>query len=272
MTAPVMRIVGMVTIKKVHSGAPSTIWEQTKSQAGIVRSFYRTYFKSSDKAFAIELDKVTPFSRWIDPKEINENFRAPQSFKYIDNDFFTDILRYANQKIISGSNIIFLAGIHGVGKSTITDKLKSDINIKTFSASQLIKEGKGKINVDKRVEDLQDNQEILLNQLRVKSSIGLFILDGHFSLINENGNIEKISLDVFKQVNPREIILLEADAELIADRLYVRDNIKHDIHVLQNMLDLERKHALYVSKMLKIPIKIITNHEYLMIKNYLKDL
>ena len=272
MTAPVMRIVGMVTIKKVHSGAPSTIWEKTKSRAGITRSFYRAYFKNAKTAYAIELNTVTPFNQWIDPKELDNNFRAPQSFKYIDNTFTNKILCTNQVPYSRDNNILFFAGIHGVGKSTIGSKLKKDIGIKMFSASQLIKDGKGKISTDKKVKKIGENQEILLNQLKEKSNLGLFILDGHFSLIDKDGNIKNIPLDVFKQINPREIILLEEDAELICNRLYARDNVKHDLNLIQDMLDKERRHSLYVSKMLKIPIKIITKNEYPMIKDYIKNL
>jgi len=273
MTAPVMRIVGIVTIKKVHSGAPSMLWEKTKAQAGIVRSFYRTYFKNTKTAYAIELGTVMPFNQWIDPKKLDNNFRAPQSFKYIDDSFAHKILQTNDHATPNkDSNILFFAGIHGVGKSTIGNKLQKDINIAMFSASQLIKEGKGKINENKKVKNIDDNQRILLEQLKAKSTLGLFILDGHFSLIDKHGVIQEIPLNIFKQINPREIILLEADAKLIHDRLYARDNVKHDISVIQDMLKKERLHALFVAKELKIPIKIITGEEYYLLKEYIKNL
>jgi len=273
MTAPVMRIVGIVTIKEIHSGAPSMIWEKTKAKAGIVRSFYRTYFQNTKTAYAIELDTVIPFNQWIDPKKLNNNFRAPQSFKYIDNAFAHKVLQINDRTSPNkDSNILFFAGIHGVGKSTIGNKLQKDINIPMFSASQLIKEGKGQINENKRVKDIDDNQIILLEQLKEKSTLDLFILDGHFSLIGEDGIIQEIPLDIFKQINPREIILLEADAKLIHDRLYARDHIKHNINIIQDMLKKERLHALFVAKELKIPIKIITGEEYYLLKEYIKSL
>lgn len=273
MTAPIMRIVGMCTIKRIHSGAPTPLWERTKSQSGITRSFYRTYFKGVDTAYAIELGTVTPFNHWIDPKELDNNFRAPQSFKYIDELFSHKILEVSHHTTHNQcTNILFFAGIHGVGKSTIGDKLNRDIGIKKFSASQLIKDGEGKINTDKKVKDIQNNQEILLGQLKKKSGLGLFILDGHFSLINKDKTIEKIPLDIFKQINPREIILLEENAELIYDRLYARDNIQYDIYFIQDMLNQEREHALYISKILKIPIKIFSSDEYSIIKDYINEL
>ncbi len=271
MTAPVKRIVGIATIKKVHSGAPSRIWEKTKTQAGVVRSFYRIYFKGVKTAYAIELDRVTPFNQWIDPKQLDKNFRAPQSFKYVDKSFTHKLLEmgdYASPNM--GSNILFFAGIHGAGKTTMGNKLQKEIDIAMFSASQLIKEGKGKLNTNKKVNDIEDNQRILLEQLKVKSTLGLFMLDGHFSLIDKNGAIQEIPLDVFKQINPREIILLEANAKTIHDRLYTRDQIRHSINVIQNMLEKERSHALSVAKELKIPIKIITKDEYYLLKEHIK--
>ena len=39
---------------------------------------------------------------------------------------------------------IFLAGIHGVGKSTLANKLKKSLDINTFSVSDLIRKS-GKV-------------------------------------------------------------------------------------------------------------------------------
>lgn len=272
MTAPIQRIVGMVSVKQVLSGAPSTIWEKTKSEAGIVRKFYRTYFKDAKTAYAIELDEVTPFNHWINPKDILSNFRPPQSFKYIDNDFFTEILKHTDQTISKRNNLIFFAGIHGVGKSTFCDKLKKNIGIDSFSASQLIKAAKGDVSITKEVKDFNNNQFLLLEQLKKLSSRELFILDGHFCLINSDKTIEKIPKEIFKQINPIEIILLEINAKEITRRLLIRDNIKYDVNMIEHMLSMEREHAIYISDELHIPIRVITDDEYPTVQNYITSL
>ncbi len=266
MTAPIKRIVGLVSVKKVLSGSPNMIWEKTKSEAGIVRSFYREYFKDTKIAYAIELSEVIPFNHWINPKEIIHDFRPPQSFKYIDNNFFTQILEHSNRTIANRSNLIFFAGIHGVGKSIFCAKLKKDIGIESISASQFMKVTKGD------VKDLNNNQSLLLEQLKRISSQKLFILDGHFSLMNSDKVIEKIPKEIFRQINPIEIILLEADVEQIIIRLSRRDKVRYTINIIEDMLSLERKHAIYISNELHIPIKIISNEEYSTVQNHITTL
>ncbi|WP_418889474.1 AAA family ATPase [Pectobacterium brasiliense] len=45
--------------------------------------------------------------------------------------------------------IVMVAGVYGVGKSTVSNKLSKDFNIKFYSASDLIKAEKGYSNWDK---------------------------------------------------------------------------------------------------------------------------
>ena len=57
-TSPIMKIVARVEIRGTISAAPSTLWEQTKSNAGISRKKYREYFHGCKTAYAYELGKV----------------------------------------------------------------------------------------------------------------------------------------------------------------------------------------------------------------------
>lgn len=82
-TSPVMKVVAKVEICNTLSAAPSTLWEQTKNEAGISRSKYREYFKGCKTAHAYRLGKVEVFEP---PKELSEfNITvAPQSYMYVD--------------------------------------------------------------------------------------------------------------------------------------------------------------------------------------------
>ena len=265
MTAPVMKIVGIVQVNNVYSGAPSTLWEQTKDGGGITRAFYREYFAGKKKAFAIELGEVTPLDHWIDPKMIDSNFHAPQSFRYVDEDFY-NVIFDENIKRAPLSHILFFGGIHGVGKSTFCDKLHKDLCIDTVSASYLIKSEKELIeqeNYDKKVQDISNNQSLLLKALKKKSLSGDFILDGHFCLLNANGNIERIPLDTFKQINPRVLFLLEAEPEDVVKNLERRDGKKYDIELIKEMLKEERSYAEHISNTINKPLSIIQHSDYL---------
>ena len=159
MTSPVMKIVGVVEVKNILSGAPSSIWEKTKTGSGITRRFFREYFKGKKKAFAIELGDVTPLSCWVDPKTIDPDFRAPQSFQYVDVAFY-DALFHTNTQEESINHVLFFGGIHGVGKSTFCQRLQKDIGIETASASNLIKQERthhSNMDTDKKVKSIDEN-------------------------------------------------------------------------------------------------------------------
>ena len=266
MTAPIMKIVGIATIKDVHVGSPSAIWEKTKQSGGVVRSFYREYFRGKKEAYAIELDEAFPFNHWVDPRQVDRDFKSPQSFKYISENFFAALL--ANKdKDKELNRIMFFGGIHGVGKSTFCNRLKEDIAIQTYSASELIKKEKGAISdSNKRVQNVDDNQLLLLNALKKQSQKGDFILDGHFCLINAKDEIETIPIKVFKKINPHELLLLELEAEKVYENLKKRDGKSYDVGLIQRMLEIEREHAFRVSKTLQIPLEVIKASDYNRIK------
>lgn len=82
-TSPIMKIVAKVEIRGTISAAPSTLWEQTKSNAGISRKKYREYFHGCKTAYAYELGKVEKFDHPHDLSDYNITL-APQSFSYVD--------------------------------------------------------------------------------------------------------------------------------------------------------------------------------------------
>lgn len=272
MTAPVKKIVGIATVKDIHAGAPSMIWESTKHGAGIIRDFYRTYFKRAKTAYAIELDTVIPFNTWIDPKMIDKNFRPPQSFKYINEVLLGELTKMNEIKIPVKNNLIFLAGIHGVGKGYFCDKIKEQVKIHIYGASQLIREGQGEIKTNKQVQNIQNNQDILIEQIEKKSQQGLFILEGHFCLIDKENNVQRIPALAFTQLNPKEIFLLEESAENIQKNLIARDSIKYDVDLISTFLIEERAYAVEMAKKLNIPIRIISHDEISIIITYLQKM
>lgn len=82
-------------------------------------------------------------------------------------------------------NIIFIAGVHGVGKTTICNKIKKEVNLNTYSSSDLIKRYNSSIlSEEKQVNDVNDNQDILLKAIsKFVDNNEVILLDGHFTLI-----------------------------------------------------------------------------------------
>ena len=135
--------------------------------------------------------------------------------------------------------MIFVSGIHGVGKTFFANQVKEQLGIATYSASQLITEKRNKgFAVNKIVEDIDENQSFLLaaiDELREKGDE--FILDGHFCLLNQDGFISRIPMNTFTSLKPDKIVLLTEQPAVIATRRLTRDGIvveESDIDAFQN--------------------------------------
>ena len=82
-SSPKQRIVGYFAIEKIISESPESVWDQCKSHAGIDKEEFFNYFQGKQLAHAIQIKKVTKFRKEIDPKDMDPEFRPPQSFRYI---------------------------------------------------------------------------------------------------------------------------------------------------------------------------------------------
>ena len=81
--------------------------------------------------------------------------------------------------------MIFVTGIHGVGKTFFSQKLATKLGVKSYTASKLISDESSKVT--KKVYDVDTNQKILIRALKeIKAS--QYILDGHVCLIDEEEN------------------------------------------------------------------------------------
>ena len=81
-TKPIMKVVAEVEILGVIATSPEELWNQTKNQSGITKSFFDDYFKDKQVAYAYKLGEVKVYKR---PKSLLDfGLRmAPQSFAYV---------------------------------------------------------------------------------------------------------------------------------------------------------------------------------------------
>lgn len=131
--------------------------------------------------------------------------------------------------------MIFISGVHGVGKSYFCDMVKSETGIESYSASTLItlKKHSG-FSKDKLIPDIDDNQQYLLQAVsELRDSGENFILDGHFCLLNATGDITRIPYDTFTSLKPDAIILLTEKSEVIAARRKERDGIEASVQEIE---------------------------------------
>jgi adenylate kinase len=157
-------------------------------------------------------------------------------------------------------SLIFLAGVHGVGKGFLGAPVANTLGIKHFTASQIIREEKGQATwgADKRTTDLDDNQIALIRGVaRKRLTHKEILLDGHFVLRNFEGSLNSIHQSIFKGLQLTGVILLTEKTQVIADRIEKRDSRKIDANEILELAEAEYAHAHKVCDELKLPIEIV---------------
>ena len=156
--------------------------------------------------------------------------------------------------------MIFVSGIHGVGKTFFCNQVKEQLGIDTYSASKLIAEKRSRgFSADKIVEDIDENQLFLLkaiDELREKGDE--FILDGHFCLLDGKGCISRVPMNTYTSLKPDSIVLLMEQSSVIATRRLQRDGVivkEADIESFQRE---ENIYAEEIAKKLGVPLIVST--------------
>lgn len=148
-------------------------------------------------------------------------------------------------------DIIFLAGVHAVGKTSFCEVIQKDFDFAAYSASSLIKH----LAIEKEVDNVKANQDSLILALkREETNADTIILDGHFCIQNKNGEIEHVPLDTFKRIRLKSIILLVLEPEIISQRILKRDNIFKSPDFIASFQENEINRAAFVSNALSVPL------------------
>lgn len=160
------------------------------------------------------------------------------------------------------NGVIFIAGVYGVGKSTICNNLNKSLGIPAYSSSKLISEINGeKYGCNKSVNDKVSNQHILINSVeQYLKEDSYFILDGHFCILDKQQNVEVLPEFVFRELHLCKIILLDASVDAIICNLNKRDNKVYSIETIKNLKDMEYRQAKKLSEELNIPLIIHNVH------------
>ncbi len=154
-------------------------------------------------------------------------------------------------------NIIFIAGVHGVGKGYCCKKLAPIIDGQHISASGLIRNRKS-LGAAKTVEGIDVNQSILIEELEnYKSDKPYILLDGHFCLFNTKLEIQFLPLVLFSELKIDSILLLTCAPKIIMERLNDRDQGSPNLTRanIEKLQDAEITHANEISLTLRIPLK-----------------
>ncbi|HDT1001885.1 TPA: AAA family ATPase [Klebsiella pneumoniae subsp. pneumoniae] len=163
--------------------------------------------------------------------------------------------------------LIFIAGVHGVGKGYLCSFAKEEFEVTHVSASELIKNNSQlTFNSSKLTATPDKNQIILLTALNeLTSKKQNIVLDGHFTLINAKGEVEELKPDIFEKMSLDGVILIEESDETIRERVMLRDRTQITYN-LGKLIETERKNAIYITEMIDAPLIILkspTKDEFL---------
>ncbi|HFI0300981.1 TPA: ATP-binding protein [Streptococcus suis] len=152
---------------------------------------------------------------------------------------------------------ILLVGIHGVGKTTLLNKLKESIDLTALSISDLIRQTGNDIKrEEKHTTNIQNNQFLWKEKLKEYSFLKdeLVVLDGHFTLLDKNGDIVELPFETFDDIEIRKIVLKRELPSVIKARLENRDRTSWSINIIDNFQETETKRVREFSVERNIPL------------------
>lgn len=161
---------------------------------------------------------------------------------------------------ISELRIVFVGGIHGVGKSHFSNKVSRLLGVPILSASKLIThQQKRPAAIQKRVLDIPGNQDALIAAIEARPTVnGKFILDGHFCVLDSSDKIQKIQIETFQKLSPAAVVVLADNIDQIQKRLKIRDKRIFKKGMLNSLQEAELEHAKKVCNHLAIPMCLMS--------------
>ena len=129
---------------------------------------------------------------------------------------------------------IFVAGVYGVGKDHLCNKISEITGVKKFSASQLISNiNKENYEGNKDVIDKNKNQTILREEVhKLLQQYNTIVLTGHMCILNKNMSIEELPQDVYDKLEIASMILLKNKPDVIVQNLMKRDKKEYNIKLI----------------------------------------
>lgn len=259
-TAPVQRIVAVASVYQVHEGSATKLWELAKKiGGGLSRRALYAYFKGRKTGFAIELVDVRQCEIGFDPSQLIDSFRPPQSFQYLDatqRDAILHRTRGGNPR----GKVIFAAGVHGVGKTTLCAAISQKEGMLHKSAGEIIREQDvtALSMSTKAVSDINRTQGLLIEGVnRARRESSRLLLDGHFALINGSGLVEPIARNVFEALGLDGIVLVHDSPSDIYARLVMRDANPLTLSKLTELQLVEVATAKSIAQALAIPLILV---------------
>ena len=153
--------------------------------------------------------------------------------------------------------IYFVAGVHGVGKTSLCQNLAIHTHLPHHSCSQMIRERK---QHQKALSKIVSSEQIDSNQLALEDALydlrfeKAMILDGGFSLLVEGQKPKPNPFDIFKSMSIETLFFLTCEPDVIVDRLLKRDGDYHSLNAVSSLQALETQRVYEYSEKFKVPV------------------
>nr|WP_171909795.1 ATP-binding protein [Aquisalimonas asiatica] len=163
------------------------------------------------------------------------------------------------QSLGSGTRgqVIFVAGIHGVGKTSLCAAIAGQEGMQHHSAGRIIRDEDAAAlsGETKAVSNINHTQRLLVNGVnRIRQGERALLLDGHCALVNGSGQVEAIGQEVFDALDLAGIILVYDSPKRIYERLVARDSTSFTVATLTKLQSVEIAAADAIAQGLGIPI------------------
>lgn len=152
---------------------------------------------------------------------------------------------------------IFVAGVHGAGKTFATKPACQKLGLVHATASELIKEERGQAtwNAAKLVSDVDQNQAALVSAARrIRETGATLVIDGHFVLRRAPGTHERLPVDVFRALDCSSFLLIRSPVPVLLERLCSRQDTSWTEDELAEFSTAEGAHGAEVAMALGISL------------------
>ena len=145
--------------------------------------------------------------------------------------------------------------MHGVGKSTFCQSLASETKAIHYSASELIMMTKKEdYSQSKKVKNISGNQDILIHAINEHlNDDETYLIDGHYCLINDAGEISKVPEQTYRRMSPVALIVLHDEPHNIHERLNNRDNKNYELDFIRKFQDEELSYSKQMADGINVP-------------------
>lgn len=169
---------------------------------------------------------------------------------------------------------IFVAGVHGAGKTFTIKPACQKLGLLHATASQLIKEERGRATWDngKVVSEVDLNQSALISATRrIKESGAMLVIDGHFVLRRAPGVHERLPVEVFRALECSSVLLIRSPVPVLLERLRARQDTSWTDSELAEFDKAEKGHSAEVAGALGIPFKSLDSPTPQEVETWLKQ-